>query len=119
MHTTSATDTLLGGFDASAETLLDFVIAVASGKVLRPDSVSKMWTGQTTADGTKGVFGLGWGVSQWKGKTMVGTNGAEPSTTAFLRYLPGPGVGVALVCNAEGTQDLSSLLDDVPENMLP
>jgi len=34
-------------------------------------------------------FGLGWGVSQWKNTTkMVGMNGLELSTTAFLRYLP-------------------------------
>jgi serine beta-lactamase-like protein LACTB len=102
-----------GGFDASAENLLRFVIAVASGKVLKPEIVSKMWTSQNTSDGKKGVFGLGWGVSQWRGHPMVGMNGAEPSTTAFLRYFPQSGVGVALVCNAEGARNLSKLLDDI------
>ena len=103
-----------GGFDASAEDLLHFVIAVASGKVLKPETVDKMWTAQSTSDGTKSVFGLGWGVSRWQDKgKMVGMNGLEPATTTFLRYLPESGVGVALLCNAEGAQGLPELLKDI------
>jgi len=103
-----------GGFDASAEDVLRFVIAVASAKVLKRETVDEMWTAQSTSDGTKSVFGLGWGVSRWKEKEkMVGMNGAELSTTAFLRYLPESGVGVVLLCNAEGAQGLPELLNDI------
>ena len=103
-----------GGFDASAENLLRFVIGVASGKVLQPETVEKMWTAQNTSDGTKTVFGLGWGVSRWEEKIkMVGMNGLEPASTTFLRYLPESGAGVALMCNAEGAQGLSELLKDI------
>jgi D-alanyl-D-alanine carboxypeptidase len=102
-----------GGFDASAEDLLRFVISIGTGKVLPPEAVHDMWSAQTTSDGTKGVFGIGWGVSQWKEKAMVGMNGAEPSTTTFLRYFPDSGVGVALLCNAEGAHDLPELLESI------
>ena len=103
-----------GGFDASAEDLLRFVIAVDSGKVLKPGTVDAMWTAQPTSDGANTVFGLGWGVSKWKAKTkMVGMNGLELSTASFLRYLPDSGVGVAMVCNAEGATGLSELLNDI------
>jgi D-alanyl-D-alanine carboxypeptidase len=102
-----------GGFDASAEDLLQFVLAVGSGKVLKPETVERMWTAQSTSDGTKSVFGLGWGVSQRKGKAMVGMNGTEPATTTFLRYFPDSGTGVALLCNAEGAQGLPELLEDI------
>jgi CubicO group peptidase (beta-lactamase class C family) len=103
-----------GGFDASAEDLLRFVIAVGSGKVLKPDTVDAMWTGQRTSDGASTVFGLGWGVSKWKEKTkMVGMNGLELSTATFLRYLPDSGVGVALLCNAEGAKELTELVNDL------
>jgi len=102
-----------GGFDASAEDLLRFVIAVASSKVLKPETLNEMWTAQSTSDGTKSVFGLGWGMSQRKGKAMVGMNGAAPATTTFLRYFPDSGSGVALLCNAEGAQGLPELLDDI------
>jgi CubicO group peptidase (beta-lactamase class C family) len=103
-----------GGFDTSAEDLLRFVIAVGSAKVLKPEAVNQMWTAQPTADGAKTVFGLGWGVSDWKGKTkMVGMNGLELSAAAFLRYLPDSGVGVVLLCNAEGAKGLSDIVNDL------
>lgn len=104
-----------GGFDSSAEDLLRFVLAVASGRVLDPETVRKMWTAQSTSDGSTSVFGLGWGVSQWKGRTMVGMNGAEPAATAFLRDLPDSGIVVAVACNAEGALGLSELVNDILE----
>lgn len=108
-----------GGFDASAEDLLRFMIAVDSGKILKPDTVDAMWTAQRTSDGTSTVFGLGWGVSKWKEETkMVGMNGLELSTASFLRYLPDSGVGVAVLCNAEGAKGLSELVDDILDDTL-
>jgi CubicO group peptidase (beta-lactamase class C family) len=95
------------GFDASAEDLLRFVIAVGTGQVLLAETLNQMWTAQSTSDGKKSVFGLGWGVSDWKGKTkLVGMNGLEPSSQGFLRYLPEPGIGVVVICNAEGAEGL-------------
>jgi D-alanyl-D-alanine carboxypeptidase len=102
-----------GGFDASAEDLLRLTIAVGTGKILPLEVVRQMWSAQAVVDGTKGPFGIGWGVSHWKGKAMVGMNGAEPSSTTFLRYFPDSGVGVALLCNAEGAGGLSQLLEDI------
>jgi CubicO group peptidase (beta-lactamase class C family) len=57
-----------GGFDSSAEDLLHLVVAIASGRVLKPETVSKMWTPQSTSDGTKSVFGLGWACPSGKAK---------------------------------------------------
>jgi len=65
------------------------VVAVASGKVLKPETVEKMWTAQNTSDGTKSVFGLGWGVSRWEAKaTMVGMNGLEPFPSVAVSENP-------------------------------
>jgi CubicO group peptidase (beta-lactamase class C family) len=109
-----------GGFDASAEDLLRFVISVGSGKVLKSDTVDEMWAGQRTSDGASTVFGLGWGVSNWKKKTkMVGMNGLELSTAAFLRYLPDSGTGVVLLCNAEGPKGFSQLGDEILGATIP
>ena len=109
-----------GGFVPSAEDLLRFTIAVGTGKVLRRATVAEMWTAQATSDGKSTLFGLGWGVgAQFNGYSMVGFNGGQPTTTTFLRYLPDIGVGVALLCNAEGAQDLPKLLNDVLEITVP
>jgi D-alanyl-D-alanine carboxypeptidase len=102
-----------GGFDASAEDLLRFTIVMGTGKILQPEAVRELWSAQTIAGGKKSSFGIGWGVSQRKGKSMVGMNGAEPSSTTFLRYFPDSGMGVALLCNAEGARDLPQLLEDI------
>ena len=42
-----------GGFDASTKDLLRFVIALDSGEILKSDTVSQMWTAQSTLDGKK------------------------------------------------------------------
>lgn len=88
-------------------------IAVGTGKILSLETVREMWSAQTVTGGTKGHFGIGWGVSQWNGNAMVGMNGSEPSSTTFLRYFPDSGTGVALLCNAEGARDLPQLLEDI------
>ena len=113
-----------GGFTASAADYLRFVIAVASGKVLKPEILQEAWTAQQTSDGTMSPYGLGWGVSEREGQKMVGFNGLQPSTTTSIRFLPKQGVGVVALCNAEvfnskGDQDLSSLLDDLLKVVLP
>jgi hypothetical protein len=57
-----------GGFTASAQNYLRFVIAVASGRVLQPETLRQAWTRQKTSDGKDSPFGLGWGVSQREGR---------------------------------------------------
>ena len=44
---------------------------------------------------------------------MVGMNGLELSTAGFLRYLPDSGVGVVLLCNAEGAKGLPELMNEI------
>jgi CubicO group peptidase (beta-lactamase class C family) len=107
-----------GGFDASAEDLLRFTITVGKGEILSPETVRQMWSAKSTTSGAKSPFGIGWGVSQRNGKAMVGMNGAEPSSTTFLRYFPESGAGVTLLCNAEGARDLPQLLEDIVAGVL-
>lgn len=113
-----------GGFTASAEDYLRFVIAVASGRVLQPETLRQAWTRQKTSDGKDTPFGLGWGISQHQGREMVGFNGLQPSTTSSVHYFPREGVGIVLLCNAqvtnaEGDQDLSKLMADLKAIVLP
>jgi hypothetical protein len=50
---------------------------------------------------------------------MVGMNGLELSTAAFLRYLPDSGDGGALLCNAEGAKGLPELVGDILDLTIP
>jgi CubicO group peptidase (beta-lactamase class C family) len=113
-----------GGFTASAEDYLRFVIAVASGQVLKPETLQQSWTRQKTPNGMDSPFGLGWGVSQLEGRKMVGFSGLQPSTTTSIHYIPSEGVGIVLLCNAEitnaeGDQDLSKLMTELQAVLLP
>jgi CubicO group peptidase (beta-lactamase class C family) len=107
-----------GGFTASAEDYLRFVLTVASGRVLQPETLRQTWTRQKTSDGMDSPFGLGWGVSELEGRKMVGFNGLQPSATTSIHYFPSEGVGIVLLCNAEvtnadGDQDLSKLMTEL------
>ena len=108
-----------GGFIASAEDYLRFVILVSSGKVVAPETVKEMWRAQKLSDGSATPFGLGWGVGELRGNRMVGHNGLLPGSTTFLRFFPDAGVGVVLACNVEGARDLNKLLDGILEMALP
>jgi CubicO group peptidase (beta-lactamase class C family) len=113
-----------GGFTASAEDYLRFVMAVASGSVLQPQTLRQTWTRQKTSAGKDSPFGLGWGVSQGEGREMVGFNGLQPSTTSSIHYFPKEGLGIVLLCNAqitnaEGDQDLSKLMAELQAILLP
>jgi CubicO group peptidase (beta-lactamase class C family) len=107
-----------GGFTSSAEDYLRFVLAVGSGQILKPETLKQVWTDQRTLNGIETHYGLGWGVSNLKGRKMVGFNGLNPGSTTTARYFPTEGVGAVALCNAEvlndkGGRDLSSLVDAV------
>ena len=108
-----------GGFVASAENYLRFVLATASGRVLPSDTVREMWTQQSVNDGKTTPFGLGWGVSDFKGYRMLGYNGLQPGETTTFRFFPQLGFGVVLACNAEGAENLDKLLDSILAAGLP
>jgi serine beta-lactamase-like protein LACTB, mitochondrial len=108
-----------GGFVASAENYLRFVLATASGRVLPSSTVREMWTQQSLNDGKTTPFGLGWGVSDFKGYRMLGYNGLQPGETTTFRFFPQLGFGVVLACNAEGTENLDKLLDSILAVGLP
>lgn len=108
-----------GGFIASAEDYLRFVLATASGRVLPSSTVREMWTQQKLNDGKTTPFGLGWGVSDFKGHRMLGYNGLEPGETTTFRFFPQLGFGFVLACNAEGAHNLDKLLDSILAVGLP
>jgi len=58
------------------------------------------------------VFGIGGG-SPTRKATSSRNEWSDAIHNHLFALLPKSGVGVALLCNAEGAQDFSKLLDDI------
>ncbi len=100
-----------GAICASATDLVEFArMHVSGGKsaagtqVVGRDAVAAMQERQTTVpSGGRGPFaghwGLGWGIHDWNGRTVIGHDGGTIGQSSFLRVVPDAGVAVALLTN--------------------
>jgi CubicO group peptidase (beta-lactamase class C family) len=103
------------GLNTTAGELATWVEAVVAGKLLRPETLTALWTSTTLADGqtfrmgdTLGV-GLGWLVDDRPGHKAVGGSGG--SCVAFRHYLPDH-LTVVVLTNCQGI-DPDGLVDDI------
>jgi CubicO group peptidase (beta-lactamase class C family) len=94
-----------GGLLSTSGDLVRFALAVNTGKLLKPETVTAMWTRQRTNDGTQVEYGQGWRVSAdgVEPKT-VSHSGAQAGTATILMLQPATGRAVALMCNMEGAK---------------
>ena len=91
-----------GGLLSTPADLVRFIQAVHSGKLLKPETVKRMWTKQQTKDGTQTSYGLGWRVSADTAEVRtVGHNGAQAGTVTLMELQPDTGRAVAVMCNLE------------------
>jgi len=75
-----------GGFLSTSEDLVQFVLALEAGKLVKPETLEQMWTSQKTKDGAATSYGLGWNVPQgaFAGKLMLHTGGQAGTSTVIL-----------------------------------
>ncbi len=62
------------------------LLAIDSGKFLKPESLNRMWTPIELANGEPGDFGLGWTSHKFRGLRVVGHSGG-PALSDFA-YFP-------------------------------
>jgi CubicO group peptidase (beta-lactamase class C family) len=75
-----------GGMIATALDIARFDIALNQGRLLRPETLERMYTSAQLNNGTYTGYGLGWMVSQEHGRLLVAhSGGAMGGTTYFLR----------------------------------
>ncbi|MDR7277271.1 serine hydrolase [Catenuloplanes atrovinosus] len=88
---------LAGGRAPDGATLLSeaAVTEMAAAQVELPDR-------HTLGDS----WGLGWMRTEWDGHRLVGHDGNTIGQSAYLRIVPGAGLAVALLTNAENARDL-------------
>lgn len=96
------------GFCGTAEDLARFAIAIESGALLKPETVSLMLQSQTTTDGKPTGYGLGWSIdsdddTDAESNTVeVSHLGQMPRVSNVLLLRPNEHSAVVLLSNLEG-----------------
>jgi CubicO group peptidase (beta-lactamase class C family) len=104
---------------ATAGDLGRYVIALNSGKLLKPETLKLMYAPYTYPDGTKGPYGLGWRInSDKKGRVWASHGGGATGHTASLRYSPDAKFAVAILTNVEGAENLQNLANQITDQLL-
>lgn len=99
-----------GGLCSPVEDLARFAAALNTGKLLRRETVERMWVPQKTTDGQETTYGFGWNISRKNGMRCIAHNGAQQRVATRLVLLPEQGCAVAIMTNLEGAKltDLSA-----------
>jgi CubicO group peptidase (beta-lactamase class C family) len=94
---------------AFARTHLDGGVSATGETVLSPGSVAAMQAPEVAIPDPWSMgshWGLGWILSDWQGRRVLGHDGGTLGQTSFLRLVPDAGVAVALLTNGGHAQDL-------------
>ncbi len=91
-----------GGLCATVEDVARFGVSLLAGRLLRPETLTQIFTPQRTKTGQNTRFGLGWFVWQRNGETHVAHGGKHYGTSTMLLMKPQSGVVVALMTNLQG-----------------
>ena len=91
------------GILSTAEELVAFDRALVSGRLVKPETLAKMWEpARTTRDVSEsssfGTYGLGWFIDEFNGHRIVHHGGS--TGTEYLKY-PDDGVTVVVLTNLE------------------
>lgn len=99
-----------GAFVSTPSDLVRFGLAVTSGKLLKPETVTLLQTPLKLPEGKPADYGLGWTLAQTPSGRFAGHGGTPIGGTASFLTAPEHGVVVAVtsnVSNAEGVRPLA------------
>ena len=91
-----------GGLCAPAGDVARFAAALMAGKLLKPETLETMWTGQKPKAGQSIGYGLGWLLASHKGVREVSHSGAQARVSTMLYLRPERKVAVVVLTNLEG-----------------
>lgn len=80
-----------GGLRITAQALLGWAQRLAAGRILRPDTLDRMWAPGVPTRETGVTQGLGWKVREGEGGSRVWVDGALPGVTAAVAIERGTG----------------------------
>ena len=103
------------GINSSADELGKWLIALQSGKLLKPESLARLWQPGTLADGKPAPWALGWPAIRRDGhRAVAGIGGAR---SAFYVY-PNDDLAIVILTNLAGGQP-EQLIDTVAGFYVP
>lgn len=88
-----------GGIQISAGELAQWLVALLQYRLLRADSLARMWTPERLNDGSVGAWSAGWPVSEAQGRRQISSFGG--ARAALLVY-PDEGLAVVVLTNLVG-----------------
>ena len=90
-----------GGLLSTVDDMARFAIAVMSGQLVQPDTLTKMWTKPKTRDGNESEYGFGFLIGEKNGQLRVYNDGSQAGTRTFLFMMPQKKFAVCLMTNLE------------------
>lgn len=89
------------GLNSSIKDLAKFLIALDGGRILKRESVLAMWSPVKLNNGEEYGYGLGWTVSKYKGRKVVGHEGGG---AAWVAHFPDERLSIVVLCNLNGAR---------------
>lgn len=102
-----------GGMISSTLDLARFDIALNTGRLLRPESLERMYTPARLNNGTTTGYGLGWMIGNDGGRLRVAHSGGATGGTTFLLREPRSRVATVLLANADNVPRLRELAEQL------
>lgn len=92
-----------GGWCGTPGDLARFTIALCAGKLVKPETLERMWTPRKTASGEETRAGYGCFVGEIGSQRVILHSGGQPKVSTFLIFAPESKTAVAMMCNLRGT----------------
>ncbi len=103
-----------GGLAATVEDLARFAVALQKGALVKPETLTLMWTRQKTRDGKETSYGLGWGVAAQQGRQIIAHSGAQQRVSTLLYMIPERHYAVVVMANLE---DAAASLSEIARDL--
>lgn len=98
-----------GGFISTASDIARFSMALDQGRLLKPETLERMYTSARLNNGNSTGYGFGWMVSQEGGRTFVAHSGGAMGGTTYLLREPKARAAAVLLANLDNVPRLRDL----------
>jgi CubicO group peptidase (beta-lactamase class C family) len=102
-----------GGMISSTLDLARFDMALSGGRLLRPESLDRMYTSGRLNSGAYTGYGLGWMISQEAGRLRVAHSGGATGGSTFMLREPQSRLATVLLANADNVPRLRDLAEQL------